>query len=61
MAFYIALRRNGKNVIALFYKGEGHGLQNPDAQCDLTCRILDWFDYFLKDKKDIEWISKGIQ
>jgi dipeptidyl aminopeptidase/acylaminoacyl peptidase len=58
MAFYIALRRNGKTVTALFYKGEGHGLQNPRAQYDLTSRILDWFDYFLKDEKDIEWIDR---
>lgn len=60
MAFYNALRRNEKNVIALFYKGEGHNLQNKDAQFDLTSRILDWFDYFLKDETYVEWIRKGI-
>ncbi len=61
MAFYNALRRNGKEVVALFYKGEGHCLRNPQAQFDLTSRILDWFDYFLKDDTGIEWISKGIE
>jgi dipeptidyl aminopeptidase/acylaminoacyl peptidase len=61
MAFYNALRRNGKNAIALFYKGEGHGLQTQMAQTDLTCRILDWFDFFLKGDTGIEWISKGIK
>lgn len=60
MAFYNALRRNRKDVIALFYKGEGHSLQQKRAQVDLTCRILDWFDYFLKDNAECEWISKGI-
>ena len=59
MAFYNALKRNGKEVIALFYNRENHGLQNPEAQQDLTSRILDWFDYFLKDKTDCEWIKKG--
>ena len=54
MAFYIALRRNGKTVTALFYKGEGHGLQTQQAQFDLTSRTLDWFDYFLKDETEIE-------
>jgi dipeptidyl aminopeptidase/acylaminoacyl peptidase len=61
MAFYNALRRNKKDVIALFYKGEGHGLQKPQAQFDLTCRILDWFDFYLKGDTGIEWISKGIK
>jgi len=60
MAFYNALRRNGKDVVALFYKGEGHNLQNEQAQVDLTGRILDWFDYFLKDNAECGWISKGI-
>ncbi|OFY43276.1 MAG: hypothetical protein A2X18_13120 [Bacteroidetes bacterium GWF2_40_14] len=61
MAFYNALRKNGKSVIALFYKGEGHGLHNKQAQFDLTSRILDWFDYFLKEERNIVWISKGMK
>ena len=60
MAFYNALRRNRKVVVALFYKGEGHNLQNEQAQFDLTGRIMDWFDYFLKGNAECEWISKGI-
>ena len=61
MAFYNALRRNKKSVIALFYEGEGHNLQNKDAQFDLTSRILDWFDYHLYGETDIEWIEKGME
>jgi dienelactone hydrolase len=61
MAFYNALRRNDKNVVALFYKSEGHSLESEKAQNDLTCRILDWFDYFLKENKEIEWINEGIK
>ena len=60
MAFYNALRRNKKDVVALFYEGEGHGLQKKRAQYDLTSRILDWFDYFLKGDTDIEWINKRL-
>ena len=59
MAFYNALKRNGKAVIALFYNRENHGLRNPEAQQDLTSRIIDWFDYFLKDESDCDWINKG--
>lgn len=55
---YIALQRYKKPVIALFYKNEGHSIWNN--QIDLTYRVMDWFDYYLKNKKDIEWITKGI-
>jgi len=61
MAFYNALRRNKKDVIALYYKDEGHSLQNRQAQFDLTSRILEWFDYFLKENSDIEWINKRVK
>jgi dienelactone hydrolase len=61
MAFYNALRRNEKIVTALYYKGEGHGLRNPLAQIDLTSRILDWFDYFLKGDTGVEWISREMK
>lgn len=60
MAFYNALRRNQKEVIALFYKGEGHYLQQQQSQVDLTCRILDWFGYFLKGNTECGWIKEGI-
>ncbi len=61
MAFYNALRRNKKDVIALFYEGEGHSLQKQQNQVDLTTRILDWFGYFLKDETETQWIEKGIK
>ena len=60
MAFYNALRRNKKDVVTLFYEGEGHGLQKKRAQFDLTSKILDWFDYFLKGNTDIDWINKRL-
>ena len=60
MAFYNALRRNQKEVIALFYKGEGHYLLQEQAQFDLASRILDWFSYFLKGNTECGWINNGI-
>lgn len=60
MAFYNALRRNQKEVIALFYKGEGHSLLQKQAQFDLAHRILDWFGYFLNGNTESGWIEKGI-
>ena len=57
---YIALKRYEKPVIALFYEKEGHSISKYKSQKDLTLRFLDWFDYYLKDKKEIEWISNGV-
>jgi dipeptidyl aminopeptidase/acylaminoacyl peptidase len=59
--FYNALRRNDKKVVALFYRGEDHSLQGSAAQQDLSIRILNWFDYFLKGQKNIAWISKEME
>ncbi|MGG7502622.1 alpha/beta hydrolase family protein [Chryseobacterium arthrosphaerae] len=56
--FFNALRKYRKTVVALFYNGEGHSLSQYQTQKDLTLRMLDWFDYFLKDKKNIPWINK---
>lgn len=58
--FYIALKRYNKAQIALFYKNEGHSLIHKRQAQDLTNRSLDWFDYYLKDKKNIAWIHKGV-
>ena len=60
MAFYNALRQNGKDVVALFYKGERHNLQQLQSQVDLSCRILNWFDFFLKENTECGWIERGI-
>nr|WP_199156170.1 prolyl oligopeptidase family serine peptidase [Pedobacter sp. ASV2] len=57
MEFYVGLKRNDKSVVALFYPNEGHSLEQFGARKDLVVRTLDWFDYFLKDEKDIDWIN----
>lgn len=56
----VALQRYRKSVIALFYKEEEHSMRKKNEQLDLTYRVLDWFDYYLKGNKEIDWISKGI-
>ncbi|QFG53451.1 prolyl oligopeptidase family serine peptidase [Chryseobacterium sp.] len=58
--FYNALRRNDKKVIALFYKNNGHGMIDEKSQTDLSRRLLDWLDYFLKDVP-IDWIGKEMK
>ncbi|SHK84783.1 alpha/beta hydrolase family protein [Chryseobacterium polytrichastri] len=62
MEFYVGLRRNKKEVIALFYPEKGHDLEpNTEERRDLHRRVLEWLDYFLKDKKEITWINKQIK
>ncbi len=62
MEFYIALKRSHKDAIALFYPNQLHILEvNSRESIDLNKRILEWWDYFLKDKKDIIWISKQMK
>lgn len=59
MEFYIGLKRNRKKVVALFYPKEGHAFFSQEACSDISLRILDWFDYYLKGKRDTEWIEKS--
>jgi len=60
LEFYLALRRLGKKCIMMLYPDEGHVLTNEVNQKDSTIRVLEWFDYFLKNKQDKKWISGGI-
>lgn len=59
---YVALKRYKVPTIALFYKNVEHDVM-PNQKVenkDLTLRVMDWFEYFLKDNRNIEWINKGI-
>ncbi|MGE6353977.1 prolyl oligopeptidase family serine peptidase [Flavobacterium sp. NPDC079362] len=53
--FYLALRRLGKINLMLIYPGEDHVLMEEKHQQDLTGRIEQWFDYYLKGEKRLEW------
>ncbi len=59
-SYYMALRRLNKKNIMLLYPKENHTLLNPINQKDLTIRVLQWFDYYLKDEKTPDWISGHI-
>lgn len=59
MEFFIGLKRYKKNVIALFYPNQSHAFFNgTSAEQDLSTRIIQWWDYYLKDEKNIEWINQ---
>ncbi|MBO9584414.1 MAG: S9 family peptidase [Flavobacterium sp.] len=48
LEMHLALRRLGKKHTMLIYPGEGHALAAPEACKDLSDRIHNWFDYYLK-------------
>jgi len=57
--FYTALRRLGKKVWMLQYSGADHLVFN-NAASDLTQRICQFFDYFLKGMPPPKWMTMGI-
>ncbi|WP_228444840.1 alpha/beta hydrolase family protein [Chryseobacterium echinoideorum] len=57
-SFFNALRQERKSVLAFFYKNEGHSLRSKVLQKDFTYKFIQWLDYFLMSKKDIDWIDK---
>lgn len=60
MEFYLALRRFGKKNIMLQYPEEQHVVLKPANQLDITSRIQDWFDYYLKGAPR-QWIENGVK
>ena len=56
--WYLALRNLHKKNILLLYPDEGHVLLNPNNQKDLNQKTKEWFDYYLKGKKQMEWMGE---
>ncbi|WP_281323473.1 S9 family peptidase [Flavobacterium aestivum] len=61
MEFYMALRRLGKTHTLLVYPEEGHNLEQRKNQKDLTKRIGQWFDYYLKNGKQQQWMKNNFK
>lgn len=58
--FFTALRRLGKKVWMLQYNGEDHNLVERKNRKDLSIRLGQFFDYYLKDGKPAKWITEGL-
>ncbi|MEM7367127.1 MAG: prolyl oligopeptidase family serine peptidase [Bacteroidota bacterium] len=58
--FFVALRRLAKPVWMLVYNGEGHNLRGWANRKDLSIRMMQYFDHFLKKRPMPVWMSKGI-
>jgi len=52
---YRALKEKGDVPVRLvWYPGEGHGNRNAPARYDFTLRLVQWFDWYIKQgKKDL--------
>ncbi|MDR6785274.1 dipeptidyl aminopeptidase/acylaminoacyl peptidase [Pedobacter africanus] len=59
MEFYLALRRANKEHTLLIYSGEEHELTKKENAMDLSLRIMQWFDYYLKDGKKQDWMNSN--
>ena len=58
--YFTALRRLGKKVWMLEYNGEDHNLVERKNRKDLSVRLGQFFDYYLKDGKPANWIKYGV-
>ena len=57
---FVAMRRLDKPVWMLVYNGEAHNLREWPARMDLSVRMYQFFDYYLKDKPAPRWLKEGI-
>ena len=58
--YFTALKRLGKKVWLLQYNGEDHNLVERKNRKDLSVRLGQFFDYYLKDGKPANWIKNGL-
>jgi len=58
--YFVALRRLNKPVWLLNYNGDAHNLLQWPNRVDLSIRMMQFFDHFLKDKPAPIWMKDGI-
>lgn len=58
--FFTALKRLGKKAWLLQYNGEDHNLVERRNRKDLSIRLSQFFDYYLKDARPASWIINGL-
>jgi dipeptidyl aminopeptidase/acylaminoacyl peptidase len=58
--YFSALRRLGKPCWLLCYNGDEHNLMKRPNRKDLSIRMMQFFDYYLKDVKPPSWMIDGV-
>ena len=56
---FMGLRRLEKPVWMLVYNGEKHNLKKRANRLDLSIRMSEFFDYYLKNSLKPDWMAKG--
>lgn len=59
--FFTALKRLGRKAWLLQYNTEDHNLMERKNRKDLSVRLGQFFDHYLKDTKPANWIKNGVQ
>lgn len=57
---FVALRRLNKPAWMLTYNGAPHNLSRRADMKDLTIRMQQFFDHYLKDKPAPKWMTEGV-
>ncbi|MCK5846507.1 MAG: S9 family peptidase [Bacteroidales bacterium] len=58
--YFVALRRLNKEAWMLTYNNDGHNLMKWPNRTDLSIRMMQFFDHYLKEKPMPEWMDKGL-
>jgi len=58
--YFVALRRLKKPVWMLTYNDEQHNLRKAPNKEDLTIRMMQFFDFYLKDAQPPSWLVNGL-
>ena len=58
--YFNALRRLNKPVWMLVYNNEEHNLERWPNRVDLSIRMFQFFEHYLKDKPAPDWMIKGV-
>ena len=57
---FVALRRLEKPVWMLTYNNEEHNLQKWPNRMDLSIRMMQFFDFYLKGEHEPDWMKYGV-
>ncbi|MEM9987072.1 MAG: prolyl oligopeptidase family serine peptidase, partial [Bacteroidota bacterium] len=58
--YFVALRRLQRPVWMLVYNGEAHNLRQWPNRIDLSIRMSQFFDHYLKGEPAPKWMSQGV-
>ncbi len=58
--FFMGLRRLEKPAWLLVYNNEAHNLRKMKNKQDLSIRMMQFFDHFLKDEPQPVWMKEGL-